>query len=80
MQAVMELRQVQYPKEDEGPRMLVVTSTITILALLTIIVRLFVRIKMIRNVGWDVSFISSCDHRFLTDDTRITPCASPCYS
>jgi hypothetical protein len=29
--------------------------TVTIAALITMIARLYVRIRMIRNVGWDVS-------------------------
>jgi hypothetical protein len=40
--------------EDAGPRMLAITLTATTFALLTLITRLYVRIKMIRNVGWDV--------------------------
>ncbi|KAF2651780.1 hypothetical protein K491DRAFT_606198 [Lophiostoma macrostomum CBS 122681] len=39
--------------EDAGPTILAVTLTITIVALFTFITRLYVRIKMIRNVGWD---------------------------
>lgn len=46
---------VQYPKENEGPRILGATLAITTLALITMMARLFVRFKMIRNVGWDVS-------------------------
>lgn len=43
------------PKEDEGPTILAATLTVTIVALLTFITRLYVRVKLIRNVGWDVS-------------------------
>jgi hypothetical protein len=43
------------PHENEGPNILGATLTVTIVALLTLAVRLYVRLKMIRNVGWDVS-------------------------
>lgn len=42
-----------YPNENEGPTILAATLTVTSLALVTLIIRLFVRIRMIRNVGWD---------------------------
>ncbi|PVH91818.1 hypothetical protein DM02DRAFT_545072 [Periconia macrospinosa] len=42
-----------YPKENYGPTVLGVTITVTIIALITLIARLYVRVKMIRNVGWD---------------------------
>jgi len=41
--------------EDEGPKILGATLTVTIIALLTFVTRMYVRIKLIRNVGWDVS-------------------------
>ncbi|OCL11955.1 hypothetical protein AOQ84DRAFT_313007 [Glonium stellatum] len=44
---------VNYPNEDQGPTILAITLTVTSLALVTLIIRLFVRIRMIRNVGWD---------------------------
>ena len=44
-----------FPNEDQGPTILATTLTVTSLALVTLIIRLFVRIRMIRNVGWDVS-------------------------
>jgi len=46
---------VQYPNENEGPKILGATLGITSLALITMIARLYVRLRMIRNVGWDVS-------------------------
>jgi hypothetical protein len=46
---------VQYPKENEGSAILGATLTVTIVALITFITRLYVRLRMIRNVGWDVS-------------------------
>lgn len=42
-----------YPNENQGPAILATTLTVTSLALVTLIIRLFVRIRMIRNVGWD---------------------------
>jgi hypothetical protein len=43
------------PNENQGPTILGATMTVTIAALITMIARLFVRIHMIRNIGWDVS-------------------------
>jgi hypothetical protein len=43
------------PNENQGPTILGATMTVTIAALVTMIARLYVRIRMIRNVGWDVS-------------------------
>ena len=39
--------------EDQGPVILGATLTVTIAALITIATRLYVRLLMIRNVGWD---------------------------
>ncbi|CAI6335951.1 unnamed protein product [Periconia digitata] len=44
---------VQHPNENEGPRILGATLTVTILAFVTMLSRLCVRIKIIHNVGWD---------------------------
>ncbi|KAH7069315.1 hypothetical protein FB567DRAFT_565051 [Paraphoma chrysanthemicola] len=41
------------PNENQGPTILGATLTVTIAALLTTIARLYVRLRMIRNVGWD---------------------------
>lgn len=49
---------IQHPYEDEGPRILGATLTITLLALVTMVARLYVRIRMIRNVGWDDYFMT----------------------
>jgi hypothetical protein len=46
---------VKRPYEDQGPTILATTLMVTIVAVLTTIARLYVRFKMIRNVGWDVS-------------------------
>lgn len=43
------------PYEDQGPTILASTLTVTVVAVLTTIARFYVRVKMIRNVGWDVS-------------------------
>ncbi|OAL07692.1 hypothetical protein IQ06DRAFT_342404 [Phaeosphaeriaceae sp. SRC1lsM3a] len=52
------------PNENEGPTILGATLTVTIAALLAVIARLYVRLRMIRNVGWDdyvmVSAMSLC--------------------
>lgn len=42
-----------YPFENGGPTILGATLTVTVFALLTLIVRLYVRIRMIKNLGWD---------------------------
>jgi hypothetical protein len=52
------------PNENQGPTILGATMTVTIAALLTMIARLYVRIRMIRNIGWDVS-VSPCIDRLL---------------
>jgi hypothetical protein len=41
------------PDEDLGPVILGATLTVTLAALITIATRLYVRLLMIRNVGWD---------------------------
>jgi hypothetical protein len=43
------------PIENEGPKILGATLAVTLTALLTFVTRLYVRIRLIRNVGWDVS-------------------------
>jgi hypothetical protein len=43
-----------YPNEDEGPRILDATLIVTVVALSTLCVRLYVRIKMLDAVGCDV--------------------------
>jgi hypothetical protein len=40
--------------ENQGPAILGATLTVTIVALITTSTRMYVRIRMIRNVGWDV--------------------------
>ncbi|KAF1972844.1 hypothetical protein BU23DRAFT_641757 [Bimuria novae-zelandiae CBS 107.79] len=46
-----------YPKGSLGPTVLGVTITATTIALITLIIRLYVRVKMTRSVGWDVTLI-----------------------
>ena len=41
------------PNEDQGPVILGATLTVTIAALITMITRLYVRVAIIRNMGWD---------------------------
>jgi hypothetical protein len=43
------------PDENQGPNILAATLTVTIAALVTIVARLYVRLRMIRNIGCDVS-------------------------
>jgi hypothetical protein len=43
------------PNENQGPTILGATLTVTIAAFLTVIARLYVRLRMIRNIGWDVN-------------------------
>ncbi|OAG06881.1 uncharacterized protein CC84DRAFT_630037 [Paraphaeosphaeria sporulosa] len=46
-------KQGAYPQENDGPRVLGVVLGITVFAVITMAARLWVRMKMIRNVGWD---------------------------
>jgi hypothetical protein len=48
------------PIENHGPKILGITLAVTIIALLTFITRFYVRIRLIRNVGWDASMSGSC--------------------
>lgn len=43
------------PDEDESGQILGATLTVTSLALITVLTRLYVRLVLIRNTGWDVS-------------------------
>jgi hypothetical protein len=45
------------PDENQGPTILGATFTVTIAAFITVVARLYVRLRMIRNVGWDVSML-----------------------
>jgi hypothetical protein len=40
--------------ENKGPAILAATLTVTVAAVITMATRMYVRIGMIRNVGWDV--------------------------
>lgn len=46
---------VTRPDENQGPTIMAATLTVTVAALITMIARLYVRLSMIRNIGWDVS-------------------------
>lgn len=50
----------QYPKENQGPAILGATITVTIAALITLITRLFVRVRISQSVSWDVSKAQRC--------------------
>lgn len=54
------------PDEQQGPTILGATLTVTIAALITMIARLYVRARVIRNVGWDVSISVNLEKRPLT--------------
>ncbi|KAF2440767.1 hypothetical protein P171DRAFT_325708, partial [Karstenula rhodostoma CBS 690.94] len=41
------------PQENDGPRILGVVLGTTVFAVITMVARLWVRVKLIRNVGWD---------------------------
>ncbi|KAH7127010.1 hypothetical protein B0J11DRAFT_291617 [Dendryphion nanum] len=41
------------PDENEGHQILAATLTVTIVALITMVARLYVRVRMIKNMGWD---------------------------
>lgn len=53
------------PDENQGPTILGTTLSVFILAVMTTIARLYVRIRMIRNVGWDVSVFNNTAARQL---------------
>ncbi|KAF1940907.1 hypothetical protein EJ02DRAFT_378708 [Clathrospora elynae] len=52
------------PDENQGPNILSATLTVTSVALITVLARLYVRLRMIRNFGWDdyamISAMSLC--------------------
>jgi hypothetical protein len=50
---------ISHPADNEGPRILAATLTVTALALLAVTARLYVRLGMIRSFGWDVRLSSS---------------------
>ncbi|PYH42959.1 uncharacterized protein BP01DRAFT_384911 [Aspergillus saccharolyticus JOP 1030-1] len=41
------------PDDNQGPRILAATSTVTVGAVFTVLARMYVRIFLIRNVGFD---------------------------
>jgi hypothetical protein len=67
-------KQSAYPLENDGPRILGAVLGITIFAVLTMGARLWVRVKMIRNVGWDVRSPRRPPLGHNTDSLRITAC------
>jgi hypothetical protein len=46
------------PDENEGPRILASTLTVTIVAAIIMVSRFYVRLRMVKNIGWDVSGMS----------------------
>jgi hypothetical protein len=52
---VQRLDAAMRPNVNEGPTILALTLSVTTVALISTIARFYVRIKMIKNVGWDVS-------------------------
>lgn len=46
---------ISAPEDNEGSRILAATIATTVPAFITVVMRLFVRLGMIHNVGWDVS-------------------------
>jgi hypothetical protein len=43
------------PNEDESGRIVAAVATVTSIAVITVVVRLYVRLKILRSLGWDVS-------------------------
>lgn len=43
------------PNEDESTRIVAAVATVTFIAVMAVVVRLYVRVKMLRSFGWDVS-------------------------
>jgi hypothetical protein len=52
------------PNEDERARIIAAVATVTFVAAITVAVRLYVRMKMLRSLGWDVSVVFS-SYRYL---------------
>lgn len=68
---------VSAPHENEGSRILAATLATTALALITVGARLFVRLGIIRNFGWDVSGLSRATWFSLTTADEITSRTAP---
>lgn len=47
------------PEDDDSARILGAVTTVTSLALVIVLARFYVRLFMIRNFGWDVSYPQS---------------------
>jgi hypothetical protein len=61
--------------ENQGPAILAATLTVTIAALITTVTRMYVRIGMIRNVGWDVrNYLLECHLFILISHQDYTMC------
>lgn len=43
------------PDEDESTHIVAAVATVTSIAMLTVVVRLYIRVSMLRSFGWDVS-------------------------
>jgi hypothetical protein len=55
------------PNVNNGPKLLAAVGTVTGMAVLTVCARLWVRIVMIKSVGWDDRFMAAA----MVDDTII---------
>lgn len=60
-----------YPHENDGPRILGAVLGITTIAVITMTARLYVRIKLISNVGWDVGLHKASVWTHGADNFRI---------
>jgi hypothetical protein len=55
------------PNEYESNRIIAAVATVTFIATVTVAVRLYVRMKMLRSLGWDVSASCYCQKTLSTD-------------
>jgi hypothetical protein len=61
------------PNVDESTKIVAAVATVTSVAAVAVIARLYVRISMIRSFGWDVSSFFSRWMAFATDTGVRTP-------
>jgi len=45
------------PDDNHGPRLIAATAVVTMMALISVILRIWVRAGIIKSVGWDDRFI-----------------------
>lgn len=64
------------PDESRAVEILGATLTVTIAALITTIARMYVRIAMIKSVGWDVSDCAIMFVFFWAKDVTLGLCSS----